>query len=148
MTTHAEEQIIGLLDANQEITDINLFFQLSMITSWLTCESIRNATEKEKNDSNAYFTSICNINPLNLIISINDILQKYLLPDDRKAIEKLKCDLALPESSDKTFSPLNDYLKLYRALVPCCLKWVDQYEEVWKKVECDPIYQEMTEKLK
>lgn len=148
LTTHAEEQIIGLLDANQEITDINLFFQLSMITSWLTCESIRNAAEKEKNDSNAYFTSICNINPLNLIISINDILQKYLLPDDRKAIEKLKCDLALPESSDKTFSPLNDYLKLYRALVPCCLKWVDQYEEVWKKVECDPIYQEMTEKLK
>ena len=103
MTTHAEEQIIGLLDANQEITDINLFFQLSMITSWLTCESIRNATEKEKNDSNAYFTSICNINPLNLIISINDILQKYLLPDDRKAIEKLKCDLALPESSDIRF---------------------------------------------
>ena len=68
--------------------------------------------------------------------------------DFDKTIEKLKCDLALPESSDKTFSPLNDYLKLYRALVPCCLKWVDQYEEVWKKVECDPIYQEMTEKLK
>ena len=145
LTTHAEEQIIGLLDANQEITDINLFFQLSMITSWLTCVAIRNAAKK---DSNAYFTSICKKNPQNLIISINNILQKYLLPDDKKAIEKLKCDLALPESSDKTFSPLNGYLKLYRALVPCCLKWADQYEEVWRQVENDPIYQELTKKLK
>ena len=148
LTTHAEEQIIGLLDANQEITDINLFFQLSMITGWLTCDSMRNVTEKKETEPNAYFTARCNINPQNLIISINNILEMYLLPNDKKAINKLKRDLAIPEKSDKTASSLNNYLKLYNALVPCCIKWADQYEEVWRQVENDPIYQELTKKLK
>lgn len=146
LTKEAELRILELLKQNDEVGDITLSFLLADILSMLTDGNIRNSISKDYGNDFAIFTEKCTSRFVLLFDSVNKILKKYTLKKDQEQIKKMEKNVILFKNA-KYAEARKTHQALYNVLVPCCLKWINKYQERWSAAIKKEAYTELKKKL-